>query len=148
MQQTADSLKRQALVASVQLAVDQRSRVQPDPWGPWAAQLATAIRALGVDFEPTQLQPLRPYALETAALERHLQRVANATAHDGYTKLQHYYNVRGGSLTADSYGPAAFLEEVRTVTLRQPLAQVRACMQYCRVLAGFGSARSKWHSVP
>ena len=62
------------------------TRVQPDPWGPWAAQLAAAIRALGVDFEPTQLQPLCPRALETAALEHHLQRVTNATAHGSHSR--------------------------------------------------------------
>ena len=108
LQQPADSLERRALVASVELAAEQRPRVRPDPWAPWAAQLAAAVGAVGVAFEPVQLQPLCPHALGTAALERHLQRVADATAHGGHTKLQHYASERGCSLTADSNGPAAF----------------------------------------
>ena len=136
LHQPADSLEHQALVASVQLAAEQRPGVQPGHWGPWAAQLAAAIRAVGVDFEPTQLQPLCPYALETAVLERHPQRVASATGHGCHTKLQHYANVRSGSLTADNYGPAAFLDEVRTVALRQPLAEVRAGSPVRRIGAG------------
>ena len=43
----------QALVTSVQMAAEQRLRLQPDPLFPWTAQLAAAIRA-GVDFEPAQ----------------------------------------------------------------------------------------------
>ena len=126
LRQPADSLERQALVASVQLAAEQWLRVQPDPWGPWAAQLAAAIKAVGVVFECAQLRPLCPHTLRQAALERQLQRVADATTHGGHTKLQHYANVRSGSLTADSYDPEAFLDEVRTIALQQVLVHVWA----------------------
>ena len=104
--------------------------MQPDPKGPWALQLAAAIRAVGVISSPPTGQLAAAAVLERAARERHLQRVVNATAHGGHTKLQHYATVSNGSLIADCYGTAAFLDEVRTVALLRPLAQVRAGSHY------------------
>ena len=101
--------------------VDQRPRVQP---GPWAVQLATAIRAVGVDFEPSQQQSLCAgdsiIGAPPAAGSQH-HSTCMWRPYGGHTKLRNYVNVRGGNLTADSYSPAALLDayEMRTVAMRQ-----------------------------
>ena len=144
-QQPADSLERQALIASVHLAAEQRPKVQPYPWGSCAAQLASAVKVVVKGFAPAQMQPLCPYALETAAApELHLQRVADATAHGDHIKLQHYANMYGGSLTADSYGPAAILDKVQTVALRQPLLHM--CEQAATVAKRSETGTRNWHT--
>ena len=115
-----DSHQRQALDASLELAA-----LRPagdSPWAPWAAQVAAAMRAAGVAFDPTQRQPLSPQRVQHDAIARYLQRIAAETA--SHTLLRHYFEeARGGSLTADSYGPAPYVQEVRRRALRQPVTR-------------------------
>lgn len=119
------SLERQALACSIQLAASSNSSAS-DPWGSWAAQLAAGLQAVGIEFDAMQPQPLCPHQVEAAALQRHLQLVADATAQDGRSRLQHYFSkVCGGGLSADSYGAPAYLAEVNSMAWRQPLAQLR-----------------------
>ena len=80
-------LERQALDASLDLVA-----LRPagnSPWAPWAAQVAAAMRAAGVAFDPTQRQPLSPLQVQHDAIARYLQRiVAEAASH---TLLRHYF---------------------------------------------------------
>ena len=118
----ADSVERRALEASVALA---SVKAGADAWASWAAQLAAAVQAVGVAFDPAQLQPLSPNVLQQAALDHHLQRVMAAAACERRTLLRHYFlTVRGGGLTADSYGRPAYLQEVRYRAWWQPLVRI------------------------
>ena len=123
LRRPVSSLERQALDASLELAA-----LRPagdSPWAPWAAQVAAAMRAAGVAFDPTQRQPLSPQRVQHDAVARYLQRIAAETA--SHTLLRRYFEeARGGSLTADSYGPAPYVQEVRRRALRQPVTQLSA----------------------
>ena len=45
---------------------------------PWVAQLQRAMEAAGVQFDPAARAPLQPAAVQRAALQHYLQRVAEA----------------------------------------------------------------------
>ena len=128
LRQPPSSLDRQALAASIALAAAApEASSMPDPWAGWAAQLTSAVRAVGVDFDPAQLQPLSQQQVLDAALNQYLRRVAAAAEDaEAHRKLHHHFvTVRGGGLDARSYTPAAYVPAVPSRVWRQALAQLR-----------------------
>lgn len=81
---------------------------------PWAAQLQRAMQAAGVQLNPAACAPLQPEAVQRAAMQHYLQRVAEAAQRPGASRLWHYLGcVRPGCLSVDGYSMAAHLSEVR-----------------------------------
>lgn len=119
-----DSLLSTIMAASVQLAAEHGDA--PAAQLPWAAQLQQALREVGVEFDPAERMPLQQAAIERAALQHHLQRVAATAAEPGRSRLRHYFcSVRPSCLTPDGYGMPTYLREVRERWRRVALAELR-----------------------
>ena len=120
------SIMRQVLDASLQLAAECQGRHVPAAELPWAAQIQQAMAVVQIAFDPQQREPLQPAAVRRAALQQYLQRVADAAAAPGASRMQHYFcAVRPGCLNADEYTIAEYLLEVRERRRRVGLAELR-----------------------
>ena len=91
-----DSLMRQVLDASLQLAADHTPSRHRGPHGiaqmPWAAQLQSALAEAGIAADLQQRQPLQPEAVQEAALQHYLQHLNTAVQRRGASRLQHYFD--------------------------------------------------------
>eukprot|EP00887_Chlorella_sp_A99_P006005 scaffold27.g6005.t1 len=129
LERPAASLERQALDASIEMAATAGAAPgsASNPWGSWAAQMAAALQATGVQFDPAQRQPLSAQQVEAAAMARHLQRAAEAAVEDSHPRMQHYFGaVRDGSLAeANGYSLTPYLAEVHPLAWRSALARLR-----------------------
>ena len=120
----AGSLMHTVLEGSMQLAAAHSEA--PLRQLPWVAQLQRAMQAAGVQFDPTARAPLQPEAVQRAAMQHYLRRVAEAAQRPGASRLWHYFGcVRPGCLSVDGYSMAAYLSEVRERWQRQGLADLR-----------------------
>ncbi|PSC67187.1 hypothetical protein C2E20_9123 [Micractinium conductrix] len=112
-----DSLMRQVLDASLQLAADHTPSRHRGPHGiaqmPWAAQLQSALAEAGIAADLQQRQPLQPEAVQEAALQHYLQHLQTAVQRRGASRLQHYFDcVRPECLEVAGYGMAPYLVEL------------------------------------
>ncbi|PSC68653.1 retrotransposon Ty1-copia subclass [Micractinium conductrix] len=124
-----DSLMRQVLDASLQLAADHTPSRHRGPHGiaqmPWAAQLQSALAEAGIAADLQQRQPLQPEAVQEAALQHYLQHLQTAVQRRGASRLQHYFDcVRPECLEVAGYGMAPYLVEYITFGAGPPGLQV------------------------
>jgi len=125
------SLMQQVLQANLDLAADCEG--VPAARLPWAAQLERSLRLVGVQFDPQQRQRLSVDGVQLAAMQRHLQRVAEAAAAVGASRLAHYFQrVRPECLSPDGYGRPAYLSRVRELRCRQGLTELRSGLHWGR----------------
>ena len=118
------SLINTVVAASAQLAAEHGDA--PAAQLPWAAQLQRALRVVGVEFDPSARAPLQQAAVERAALQHHLQRVAAAAERPSHSRLRHYFrSVRPSCLSPDGYDLPAYLRTVRERWRRVALAELR-----------------------
>ncbi|PSC73499.1 50S ribosomal L2 [Micractinium conductrix] len=139
-----DSLMRQVLDASLQLAADHTPSRHRGPHGiaqmPWAAQLQSALAEAGIAADLQQRQPLQPEAVQEAALQHYLQHLHTAVQRRGASRLQHYFDcVRPECLEVAGYGMAPYLVEVRELLVSEELAVADHSGLVMRIEAASGS---------
>ena len=118
------SLIRIALAANTHLAL--HSPAAQLARQTWSRQLASSLSILGLELDLATLSPIPIADLRTTALAHHLSLCHTASLAPGATMFHYYFQeVCGGDLTPDTYGPAAYLADVRKRHHRQALAQIR-----------------------
>ena len=119
-----DSLVHIALAANTHLAL--HSPAAQLARQTWSKQLASSLSILGLELDLAAPAPIPTTDLRTTALAHHLSLCTAASLAAGATMFHYYFQeVLGGDLSPDTYGPAAYLADVRKRHHRQALAQIR-----------------------
>jgi len=118
------SVLRWMFMAGARLAAGQPAGTQVHR-RPWAGQLRQALAAVGVEVSLERPAPIHIRGLRTAGLEHFMGQIQAEAAGRQHGRFWHYVeHVWGGQMPA-TYGRAAYLDEVRRLSHRQALAQVR-----------------------
>ncbi|KAI7843528.1 hypothetical protein COHA_002770 [Chlorella ohadii] len=115
--------------------------------------LQRALEAAGVPFDPQQREQLRPDAVQQAAMQHYLQRVAEAAERPGASRLRHYFcSVRPSSLSTDGYCLPSYISQHLVHWIDAPRRSWRLsavlCIWFCltTVLPYSGEA-SSWELI-
>ena len=118
------SLLRLMFLAGTGMAAEQPAGTQLHR-RPWAGQLQQALAAVGVEVSLETPAPIHVRALRQAGLEHFMGQIMAEAEHRQHGRFYHYVHHVWGGERPEVYVRAAYLDEVRRLSQRQALAQLR-----------------------